>query len=266
MVGRGWRARPGRFPRAGASLGRLDRLVLEVPGLRFPFDLSQGSGGFAQRRCRLIEFGFSLAAEELQGLLSRCALDRFGLFAPELLWTAQGLRLGLGIKVAGREADLTAKVTVVPRPAGWWRVTLQDARVHGFVPVPAPLLLDRAAGRAGPCRAGGQRAPRLRAGHWAIRAPALLRARGLTEADIDASELVLVSVLASAGWRLPARDGLESRPVDLAAGRLGFALAPPSLAVARDDGDQLAEPGQPEVFAALGAGLGRAGRGHAVDR
>jgi hypothetical protein len=44
----------GAAGREGArGLGRIERLGLEVPGLRFPFDLSRGPRAFQARRCQL---------------------------------------------------------------------------------------------------------------------------------------------------------------------------------------------------------------------
>jgi tetratricopeptide (TPR) repeat protein len=120
--------------------------------------------------------------------------------------------------VAGREAELTARLTVSARPGGAWRLALGEARLHGFVPIPAPLLLAALPAAVGLGEGGG---------HWAMRPPALLHGRGLTEWDLSLCELVLVARLVETGWRLPARDGLESRPLEVADGRLRFTLGAP---------------------------------------
>jgi hypothetical protein len=226
---------PGPVP----GVGRIDRLALEVPGLRFPFDLSQGARAFSDRRCRLVDFAFSLSPLEVERALGRASLARFGLSEPAVALANRGLRLGLRVKVAGREAELSAKVGFAETSEGWWRITLHDARVHGFVPLPAPLLLAAlpvalGVGAMDETR-GGERMPP----HWSARPPALLRGRGLTEIDVDVAQLVLTSVLPAAGWRLPARTDLRSRPVDVGAERIAFSLtpeasAPPALTAADD--------------------------------
>jgi hypothetical protein len=246
------------------GLGRLDRIALEVPGLRFPFDLTQGPRAFRSRRCRLTEFAYSVAPGELTALLVGAGLRRFGLSLPTVTLGpgGQGLRVALRAEVAGREAELTAKLTVstvAARPgatAGTWRFALTEARLHGFVAIPAPLLLAGLPAALGLLADGvgatGSEEGRARASvstdaqdadvdddrlpgplaapsaaHWAMRSPALIRPRGLTEWDVDLAELVLVARLAPAGWRLPARERLESRPVAIAEGRLAFALGRP---------------------------------------
>jgi hypothetical protein len=228
------RARLAGSPGPVPGLGRIDRLALEVPGLRFPFDLSLGSRVFQSRRHRLVEFSYSVAPLELELALGRAALGRFGLGDPAVALVPGGLRLGLRAKVAGREAELSAKVAFDVQPEGLWRITFRDARVHGFVPIPAPLLLaalPAALGLVGPVT-DAPVAATAKVGHWSASPPALVRPRGLTEWDVDVSQLVLVSLLPAAGWRLPARGGLASRPIDLGvgagglSGRLGFALAP----------------------------------------
>jgi hypothetical protein len=226
------RARLAGSPGPVPVLGRVDRLALEVPGLRFPFDLSQGARAFRSRRCRLVEFGFSVAPLELEHALARAALGRFGLGEATVALTPAGLRLGLRAKVAGREAEVSAKVAFTALAQGQWRVNLHDARVHGFVPIPAPLLLaalPAALGLfAGPDATDPTGAPAQI--HWTAAAPPLLRPRGLTEFDLDVAAMVLVALLPAAGWRLPALgdgagdEALASLPVNLGAGRIGFAL------------------------------------------
>jgi hypothetical protein len=229
------RARLAGSPGPVPVLGRVDRLALEVPGLRFPFDLSQGARAFQSRRCRLVEFGFSLAPLELEHALARAPLGRFGLANPMVALVPGGLRVGLRAKVAGREAELSAKVVVGTEPGGQWRITLVDARVHGFVPVPAPLLLagvPAALGLlAGGTGAGGDLG---HAHHWATIAPSLVHARGLTEFDLDIAAVVLVALLSAAGWRLPSREGLVSLPLGLGDGRVAFALGVDPDPVTRD--------------------------------
>ena len=36
-----------------SRLARIEKLAMDIPDLRFPFDLSAGSAGFRHRRCRL---------------------------------------------------------------------------------------------------------------------------------------------------------------------------------------------------------------------
>jgi hypothetical protein len=140
--------------------------------------------------------------------------------------------------VAGREAEVSAKVLFTALNAGQWRATVQDVRVHGFVPVPAPLLLAALPAGLG-LLPGAVNPDGPAALHWAAAPPPLLRPRGLTEFDIDVTAMVLTALLPAAGWRMPSiggpGEGRASLPVNLGGGRIGFHLgpdadvAPPSL-------------------------------------
>ena len=53
------------------ALARVDRLELEVPDLRFPFDLSGGVARFRHRRCRLRDLLLSVGTEELRAFAAQ---------------------------------------------------------------------------------------------------------------------------------------------------------------------------------------------------
>src|SRR4051794_41489659 len=60
--------------------GRVDRLEMEVPNLRFPFDFSGGVARFASRRCRLRELTLSLSGAEAGALFPAPPLPGFRIF------------------------------------------------------------------------------------------------------------------------------------------------------------------------------------------
>ncbi len=212
------------------GMGQVERLSLEVPGLRFPFDLSQGARAFQSRRCQLVDFAFSVGAGEIAQALGRADLARYGLFDPVVEVGRDGLRLSFRAEIAGRTAGVSAKAVLVPRPEGAYRIALRDARVHGYLPVPAPLLLASLPVALGfVVEAGGQgEVARTTGRHWMASPPSLIDVRGLTEIDLRASEAALTALLASAGWRLPSLEGLVSQPLAVSGERLTFALVPES--------------------------------------
>ena len=53
------------------GLGRVDSLELEIPNLRFPFDMSGGVARFKNRRLRLRELALAVGSDELTGFLVR---------------------------------------------------------------------------------------------------------------------------------------------------------------------------------------------------
>jgi hypothetical protein len=242
---------------SGRGPGRLDRIALEVPGLRFPFDLSQGPKAFRSRRCRLVDFAYSVAPEELAAVLAGAGLHRFGLSLPTVTLGPDGLRLGLRASVAGRQAELTARLTVSERPGGAWRFALSQARLHGFLAIPAPLLLAALPAALGLGEGGT---------HWALRPPALVHTRGLTEWDLDLVDLVLVARLVEGGWRMPGREQLESRPVELGEGRVSFTLGPPSDGLTNDRHHEDEKDGEKDDHEAGEPRLAEARMATVVDR
>ena len=70
-----------RAPVAPASIepARLERLELEVPNLRFPFDLSGGVARFQNRRCRFREAKITVEEERLAAWLRGRGLPGYGI-------------------------------------------------------------------------------------------------------------------------------------------------------------------------------------------
>src|SRR6185436_15647063 len=93
--------------RALPPVGKLDRLAMEIPELRFPFDLSGGPGRFANRRCRLRELGCSFAPEDLLALLEQAPLGDYGIFDPRIELAGGLVRLSARAVVGEREAEIT---------------------------------------------------------------------------------------------------------------------------------------------------------------
>ena len=52
-----------------SGFGRVERLELEIPDLRFPFDLSGGVTRFKNHRLKLREMGVSFDSDDLAGFL-----------------------------------------------------------------------------------------------------------------------------------------------------------------------------------------------------
>src|SRR3954471_18343632 len=92
-----------------APVGRVDRLEMELPNLRFPFDVSGGVGRFASRRCRLRELTVSLSATDVAQMARAAHLSDFGIFDPHFTVDAGVLRVEARVRVGAREADLTAR-------------------------------------------------------------------------------------------------------------------------------------------------------------
>src|SRR5262249_14282863 len=132
-AGKGIAALRGR--RLGAA--EVDRLDLEIPRLGFPFDVSGGVSRFQSRRCIVRAAGFSVSEEALGEVLA-ARLPR----GESRVHAREGY-LSLAGRVAWREGeavDLTARIYIDPSHGRTALAVLDDIRVYGVAPAPAPLL------------------------------------------------------------------------------------------------------------------------------
>jgi tetratricopeptide (TPR) repeat protein len=228
------------LPEGGsAGLVRVDRLRLEIPEVRYPFDLSAGLNRFQDRRCLLRELQVVVPAPTLGGWLATAPLARFGLHHPWVSATPGGLRLVLRAELGGCSTLVTGRVALQPHPGGRLRLSIQMARAYGFLPVPVPLVMAGLLTALGALPAGGPPRPQpspaaVPGERWWARPPALVATTGPTELELSALDLVLYPLLAERGWRLPERRAVALAEVGIDGDelRLGF----------RTEGDGIGAP------------------------
>ena len=131
------------------GLGRVDSLELEIPNLRFPFDMSGGVALFKNRRLRLRELALAVGSDDLTGFLARAPLGDFGIFDPRVTVDGSRLTLTARVRLGGREVELTAAAVLSPLPPRSASLCVYDVRAFGFLPVPAPLVVNALLLRAG---------------------------------------------------------------------------------------------------------------------
>jgi tetratricopeptide (TPR) repeat protein len=178
------------------SLGRVDRLEMEVPGLRFPFDFSGGPSRFQNRRCRLRDLSLSVGAEDLAAHLRASRLPDHGIYEPRVTIAGGELRLEAQARLGGYQAAFTVRGALRAEPPRRARLSLYDVRVYGFFPVPAPLLATALLAQSG-VKPDGQ--------------PGLLWLEGPTDLGLELVELALLGLLPAQGWRLPERGPVQAR-------------------------------------------------------
>jgi tetratricopeptide (TPR) repeat protein len=212
------------------AAGRVEHLAMEIPDLRFPFDLSGGASRFQNRRCRLRELSLSVSAEDLRALAERAPLADFGVFEPEVQMAGGVLRLSARAVVGEREAEFTALGLVRRAWERGVRLSFFDVRVYGFLPVAAPLLCAAVFTALGAASASSGRrgtGSNGRVGGGWVSAPSpLLRVVGPSDLELDILDLALCALLPAHGWRLPDRNQLQLRPVEVVADRLTLHYAP----------------------------------------
>ena len=199
-----------------SAFGRVEKLELEIPDLRFPFDLSGGVTRFKNHRLKLREMAVSFAADDLAGFLREARLADYGLFGPQVELDDGLVRVGARAVLGDRQAEFTATGALTMVQPGLARLSVFDVRVYGFLPVPPPLLvtaLFTALGAAPSRQLDEGIAP-------------LVHLEGATDLEINVRELALLALLPMHGWRMPERRHLDGTALhaDAASQRLTFAF------------------------------------------
>jgi tetratricopeptide (TPR) repeat protein len=187
------------------GLGRVDSLELEIPNLRFPFDMSGGVARFKNRRLRLRELALAVGSNELTGFLVRAPLGDFGIFDPRVTVEGSHLTLSARVRLGGREVELTAAAVLSPLPPRSASLCVYEVRAFGYLPVPAPLVVNALFSALG----AETPANRESASEGAL--PPLVHVHTAADIRIDVCELVMLAMLPMYGWRMPDRSAVKIR-------------------------------------------------------
>jgi tetratricopeptide (TPR) repeat protein len=180
------KGRLGLSARTFRDLITIEQLELEIPGLRFPFDVTGGPARFQHRRCALATARFAIDEARLSTWLrGRPGLKELGLTIDELRLESELLVLAGTVRTGDCAAELLAKAELVP--AGGPRVALSlcELRLFGYVPIAAPEL--------------GARLLAL----VASGSPKAVELDGATDLVTNPAQLVLQKLLPEHGWRAP---------------------------------------------------------------
>ena len=173
---------------------RLLDFAMEVPEVRFPFDVGQGAAQFRSRLCDLTRLQVSFEPRLLGSLAAGLELSRAGLAGLEL-----SLRAGY-VEAAGRLDDgnrFTFKLGVEPHGDQALAAVVYESRVYGPSAVPAAAL-SALLGRA---------------------APGIARLEGATLV-VEPLGALLRRLLPARGWKLPRTDGARLAEARLQPGEL----------------------------------------------
>ncbi len=120
----------------------IENLSLEVPEVKFPFDVSGGAEQFRHHRCRLRTFVISIGQNDLVGLLSGL-LDpaRYGITNIDIV-LEQGHGLLCGKWQVGKDsAPFTARFVAEAGSELSVRLGMMDVRILGPMSLPASALV-----------------------------------------------------------------------------------------------------------------------------
>lgn len=176
----------GRLLPGGASV---DELELDVPDLRFPFDLTGGVRRFATRRTDLRVLTLSCDEAALERYVRALEPERAGLADLRCRIEPQGVRLSGEGRGADRRARFTALARFAVDPARRLSVTVEAVRIYGWLPLPAWSLARALVGLLAPL------------------------AHAEPRANVDVLDLALMALLPPNGWRLPGRRAPRLREV-----------------------------------------------------
>ncbi|MHB1845251.1 MAG: hypothetical protein ACYCWW_10505, partial [Deltaproteobacteria bacterium] len=203
------------------------RFSMEVPGLRFPFDVTGGADRFRDRRCLLRELELVVEASSLGRFAMRAfELDPLGLAGVEVAFRPGGLEVLAYQAAAG---PLTLKVGLEPDGSALTLV-LHDLRLYRPAPLCAALLVHRLA-RAVPA-SRDRAAPEV---EEADGEPTPLAPEpgplGSPTLRLDPLPAALRALLVTRGFKLPEIGGVRLASIELAGGSavLGFRSEGPSL-------------------------------------
>jgi tetratricopeptide (TPR) repeat protein len=183
----------------------LERLELEIPNLRFPFDVSGGAARFQTRRCHLSAAQLVLDEAALQEWMARRPqLGRFGLSQPRVHLRDGRVLVAARARVADREATVTVRLSVGSGSGQMLRAYVASVRMYGFLPAPAPLIGMGLLYSLG-ASADAESAARL---------------DGLDVAEVNPLELLLWKMLPPAGWRMPRFADATTTTMHIGDGRM----------------------------------------------
>ncbi len=190
----------------------LERLELEVPELRLPIDLAAGPEMFQRKRTRVHLASLRVAPRDLERFVARSApvLSAQGIDEVAL----RGADGYLGVTARVREgvhvAELTARLYL--RSDGpSLRVAADHARIYGFLPSPAPLVVHRILAALAAGLDGGR--------------SEVSPVRGLGQIAVEPLDAILWQLMPRAGWRMPDRRGVRIAAVQVSRSAVSLRLA-----------------------------------------
>ncbi|MEO6953152.1 MAG: hypothetical protein ABI321_15230 [Polyangia bacterium] len=184
-------------------LGRLERLDLEIPNLRFPFDGSGEPDRFRNRRCSVRDAALRIDEEQLSSWLATRPLGRYGIEELRCRLSGDAVQLAGALVIGDRRTAFTCRAQLVAVEAKIL-VQLEDFRTYHSLPAAAPLvglaLLYALGARPAAARGGDEQ-------------PGFVL-RGIDSMEVDALSLSLWRALLPAGWRLPRSSTLDAVRID----------------------------------------------------
>ena len=174
----------------------LDHLKMEIPDLSFPFDVRGGLQRFRHTRCLIHEIGMSVSEVGLGDMLRQGAREIDGFDDLQVNFTDGAAHVTTRVRALGANTFLSFRVGIIPPEpsrADEVHISLYDYRAYGPLPYPARILGFEFLSRL--LQTSKLKPPGRGSAFKVGIAGDLLSLRPL--------KLILLSVFARAGWKLP---------------------------------------------------------------
>ncbi len=192
--------------------------AMEIPHVRFPFDVSGGAERFRNQRCTLRELEIAVDGELLQRWFRERLSDAsLGLTGIELFPRTGFLEIRGQQSVAG---SFTGKIGLIPEGRELL-VHLYDLRLYAPGPLSAAELLQRLV--AEPVRQG----------------TSLVAAAGPTRLRVDLLGVVLQRLLVGKGFKMPDVRGVLLRHATIGQGQVVLGFGPAEMSLTPPSPEQL---------------------------
>ncbi|MBW2732495.1 MAG: tetratricopeptide repeat protein [Deltaproteobacteria bacterium] len=196
-----------------------EKLELEIPHLRFPFDASGGAGRFRHRRCKLQTAMLRCNAKATTNWLQIKAAPRaIGFEQVRAHFLDGSIELQGQVALGEAHADFLFRVAVHRLAGRELRVALYDLRLFGAFPVAAPRLAAALVAAALPQPPRGSHSETL----------PLVQIAGCCDVEVAPLQLLLLEMLPGFGWRVPALDGVTIASLSLTPEGLSLFFSRPS--------------------------------------
>ncbi len=184
-------------------------LELEIPHIKFPFDVTGGAEKFKTRRCELKHLTVALSGEVIAELIQSIDATAHGFH--ELKTAMRDGHIEITGRLQGGEhaADFTMRAALLPRALDELAIVFYDTRVYGVLPIPSaliPTMLRRALDVPFLAATGGGD----RASTWLVK-PA---------------EQFVRNIMPQLGWKVPDTSKVAIAEAQLSRGQLVVAIGP----------------------------------------
>ncbi len=115
-------------------------LELEIPHIKFPFDVTGGAERFKTRRCELKRLTLAVSGEAIAELVAGTNAAEMGFVELKTAMRDGHIELAGRLASGDTAADFTMRAALLPRALDELALVFYDTRVYGWLPIPSSLV------------------------------------------------------------------------------------------------------------------------------